>query len=53
LKAEKIILSDDSAWRLLTRTVSRKAGEKLVTFSSDNELCRSFLNVKAIMNNDY
>lgn len=46
---EKIRLTEDTAWRLLMRSISKEDGKDLVEFSSGNELCMKFLDVKAIL----
>ena len=46
---EKIRLTEDTAWRLLMRSITKEDGRHLVEFSSENELCMKFLDVKAIL----
>lgn len=50
--AERIELSDDTAWRFLTRSISKAEAAKRIRFSSSSPLCRRFLSVKAIMIDD-
>ena len=44
-----ILLSDDIAWRFLTRTISAEDAGSRIRFSGKSNLCKNFLNVKAIM----
>jgi hypothetical protein len=44
-----VTLSEDTAWRFLTRTMSASTAEPLIRFGGNDELSRPFLNVMAIM----
>ncbi|MBN2353852.1 MAG: hypothetical protein JXD23_14860 [Spirochaetales bacterium] len=45
-------LSDDTAWKFLTRSISRDRAEPLINFEGERRLARGFLAVKAIMMED-
>ena len=49
---EMVELSDDTAWRFLTRSVKVADIATRITFSNDVELCRNFLTAKAILIGD-
>jgi uncharacterized protein (TIGR03083 family) len=49
---ETIELSDDTAWRFLTRSIPKAEAAKRIRFSSSSPFCEHFLNVKAIMIDD-
>ncbi|MFW6207660.1 MAG: hypothetical protein ACOC7X_03075 [Spirochaetota bacterium] len=44
-----ILMSDDTAWRFLTRTISAEDAQSRIRFSGKSNICKNFLNVKAIM----
>jgi len=44
-----IFMSDNTAWRFLTRTISAEEAQSCIRFSGKSNLCKNFLNVKAIM----
>lgn len=44
-----ILMSDDTAWKFLTRTISAEDAQSRIRFSGHTNLCKNFLNVKAIM----
>ncbi len=48
----EIKLSEDTAWRFLTRTINSSQAADLIQFSGNLQLARNFLRVKAIMMND-
>ncbi len=48
----EIKLSDDTAWRFLTRTINSSQAADLIQFSGNLQLAKNFLRVKAIMMND-
>ncbi len=47
--AATVELSDDTAWRFLTRTIYSNEAEQKMTFSGNMNLAKHFLAVKAIM----
>ncbi|RDG33406.1 hypothetical protein DV872_04960 [Oceanispirochaeta sp. M1] len=47
-----ITLSEDTAWRFFTRSSSVESFRNKVEMSTENELLKNFMNVKAIMIND-
>ena len=47
-----IELTDDTAWRFLTRSGPIEKIKNKINFLNDNEICRNFLNVKAILMKD-
>jgi hypothetical protein len=49
---EKISLSEDTAWRFFMRSITKEEGAELIDFSSESELCKNFLDVKAILMRD-
>jgi hypothetical protein len=49
---DEVVMSDDTAWRFLTRSISRAAGGERMRFSSGSALCGQFLEVKAILIDD-
>ncbi len=50
--AARIILSADTAWRFLTRTISSEEASHLIGFYGNLELAKNYLRVKSIMMND-
>ncbi len=50
--AAAVTLSADTAWRFLTRSVSRSRAEPFIGFEGNLELAHRFLDVKAIMMED-
>ena len=50
--AATVTISDDTAWKFLTRSISPERAESLVRFEGDRKLARGFLAVKAIMMED-
>lgn len=51
-EAAGISLSDETAWKFLTRTISREGASDLIEFSGNRKLAEHFLHVRAIMMND-
>lgn len=49
---ETIEMNDDTAWRFLTRSISKEKAIDKIIFSNDNEMCKQFFNVKAILMSD-
>jgi hypothetical protein len=47
--AATVTMTEDTAWRFLTRTVRASTAEPLIEFSGDPDLARRFLKVVAVM----
>lgn len=45
----QISMSQDTAWKFLTRTITAEDAQKRISFSDASDLCKNFLNVSAIM----
>ncbi len=44
-----ITMSQETAWKFLTRTITAEDAQKLISFADESDLCKNFLNVRAIM----
>lgn len=50
--ASEITLSQDTAWKLLTRSITPAQARPSITFDGDMRLCEPFMAVKAVMMED-